>query len=108
MLSSARASTQGFIAQKYLEAPLLYDGRKFDLRVWAVCESDPGSQAGLRVYAYREGYARTSSEAFSLPASAATPSAAAFAGVGKSADDCPATEVLSSPAGSNAPTLLAR
>jgi len=92
VLSSARASTQGFIAQKYLEAPLLYDGRKFDLRVWAVCESDPGSQAGLRVYAYREGYARTSSEAFSLPASAATPSAAAFAGVGKSADDCPATE----------------
>ena len=66
-LGNAKSSTHGFIVQKYLEDPLLYDGRKFDLRVWAVVASDPGSQAGLRIYAYREGYARTSSEAFSLP-----------------------------------------
>ena len=67
-MARAKASTQGFIAQKYLERPMLYDGRKFDLRVWACIASDVGSPAGLRVYAYREGYARTSSEAFSLPA----------------------------------------
>ncbi len=70
VLVQARSSTQGFLAQKYLEAPLLYDGRKFDLRVWAVIESDLGSPAGLRVWGYREGYARTSSERFSLPAAA--------------------------------------
>ena len=68
LLGAAKSSAHGFIAQKYLEEPLLYEGRKFDLRVWAVLASDVGSQHGLRVYAYREGYARTSSEPFSLPA----------------------------------------
>lgn len=66
-LSNAKSSAHGFIAQKYLEEPLLYDGRKFDLRVWAVLASDPESAHGIQIYAYREGYARTSSEAFSLP-----------------------------------------
>jgi len=66
-MDRAKASTHGFIIQKYLEAPLLYHGRKFDLRVWAVCASDAGSQIGMRVYAFREGYARTSSEQFALP-----------------------------------------
>ena len=66
-LMRARPSAHGFVFQKYIEAPLLYHGRKFDLRLWAVLASDAGSPAGLRVYAYREGYARTSSEPFSLP-----------------------------------------
>jgi len=66
-MERAKASTHGFIIQKYLEAPLLYHGRKFDLRVWAICASDAGSQIGMRVYAFREGYARTSSEQVALP-----------------------------------------
>ena len=76
---SAKASTQGFIAQKYLERPLLHDGRKFDLRVWAIVQSDTcgggagggggaaTSTLGLRIYGYGEGYARTSSVPFALP-----------------------------------------
>ena len=67
-MAAAKASTQGFIAQKYLERPFLYDHRKFDLRVWACVASDLGSPSGLRIFVYREGYARTSSEAFTLPA----------------------------------------
>ena len=66
-MAAAKASTQGFIAQKYLERPFLYDHRKFDLRVWACVASDLGSPSGLRIFVYREGYARTSSEAFTLP-----------------------------------------
>lgn len=76
-LADARTNVQGFIVQKYLEAPLLFEGRKFDLRVWAVIASDAGSQTGLRVYAYREGYARTSSEPFTLPSTDRTAAAAA-------------------------------
>lgn len=70
-LDTARASVHSFICQKYLEAPLLYHGRKFDLRVWAVLADDPKSPLGLRVYAFREGYARTSSEAYHLSTDAA-------------------------------------
>jgi hypothetical protein len=65
-INTAKVSTQSFIFQKYLETPLLFHGRKFDLRVWAVLADDPKSPLGLRVYAYREGYARTSSELFDL------------------------------------------
>ena len=67
-LDHARASTHSFICQKYLESPLLFYGRKFDLRVWALLADDPKSPLGLRVYAYREGYARTSSEPFKMSA----------------------------------------
>ena len=97
-LETARPSTQGFIAQKYIEAPLLYQGRKFDLRVWVVVESDPGSLAGLRVWAYREGYARTSSEAYSLPkpptpATAPAAAPAAATAMGREATEAAAAHV---------------
>ena len=93
-LETARPATQGFIAQKYLETPLLYQGRKFDLRVWVVVESDPGSLAGLRVWAYREGYARTSSEAYSLPKPPAPATApAAATAMGREAAEAAAAHV---------------
>ena len=66
-LLSGGASTQAFLMQKYLEAPLLFSGRKFDLRVWVAVTSDPGTSLGLRIHVYREGYGRTSSEPFALP-----------------------------------------
>jgi hypothetical protein len=48
------------IAQKYVERPLLFDGRKFDLRVYALFTSD------LAVYMYDRGYLRTSNTKFTL------------------------------------------
>ena len=47
-----------FIVQKYIEAPMLFNQRKFDIRVWALLHSE-------RLYVFREGYCRTSSEVFS-------------------------------------------
>jgi hypothetical protein len=46
--------------QKYIEKPVLFKERKFDLRVWALLMSD-GS-----VWYFKEGYVRTSSETFTL------------------------------------------
>jgi hypothetical protein len=49
-----------YVVQKYLEKPMLYYNRKFDIRVWCLitCEGD--------VYFYKYGYIRTSSEDFNL------------------------------------------
>jgi len=53
-LSNKALNTQ-WILQKYVERPLLYQGRKFDIRVWVVVNDQ------LDVFFYREGYIRTSS-----------------------------------------------
>jgi hypothetical protein len=57
-----------WVVQKYLERPLLYHGRKFDVRLFVVLETAPRSPLGLRLYVHREGYGRTSSEPYSLHA----------------------------------------
>lgn len=62
----AASASQAWIAQKYLEAPLLFQGRKFDVRIFALLESSPQTELGFALYAYREGYGRTSSEIFTL------------------------------------------
>lgn len=54
-----------WIVQKYLEDPLLINGRKFDIRCFVLLVDDPTSQSVL-TYFYREFYVRTSGEAFSL------------------------------------------
>lgn len=43
-----------FIVQRYIE-PLLYNGRKFDIRIWVLW-------SGQRLWWFREGYIRTSSK----------------------------------------------
>ena len=62
--SKARGAAMGikpiWVLQKYIENPLLYRGRKFDLRVWVVA-LDNGD-----VLMHAPGYVRTSSEAFDL------------------------------------------
>jgi hypothetical protein len=51
------------IVQKYIEKPLLYKNRKFDIRIWAIatCKGE--------IYFYREGYLRTSSNIYSTESS---------------------------------------
>lgn len=46
--------------QKYIERPMLLEGRKFDIRVWMLVDSEG------RAYLFEEGYIRTSSEKFSM------------------------------------------
>lgn len=48
-----------FIVQKYIDDPLLYNSRKFDIRMWVLITHENC------VYVYLEGYIRTSSETYS-------------------------------------------
>ncbi|EAS00525.2 tubulin-tyrosine ligase family protein (macronuclear) [Tetrahymena thermophila SB210] len=52
-----------FIIQKYLEKPLLYNKRKFDIRCYMLITTYNGIIKG---YWYQEGYIRTSSKEFTL------------------------------------------
>jgi len=52
-----------FILQKYIEKPLLFCGRKFDIRCFALMTSANGL---LKGYIYNEGYLRTSSKKYTL------------------------------------------
>ncbi|XP_037046574.1 tubulin polyglutamylase ttll6-like [Bradysia coprophila] len=58
----------GMICQVYLKKPLLIDGFKFDLRVYALVTSlDP-----LRIYIYNEGLTRFATKPYALPTKANT------------------------------------
>jgi len=52
-----------WVIQKYLEKPLLFKGRKFDVRIWAFAQSN------LDFYFYDTGYIRTSSEEYAAKTS---------------------------------------
>ncbi len=52
--------TSKFVIQKYLERPMLIDGRKFDIRVWALVDHTQN------LFFFKEGYIRLSSELFNL------------------------------------------
>ena len=67
-----RPQPRAWVAQKYIEQPLLYHGRKFDLRIFALIESALGTELGFSLYAHKEGYGRTSSEPYSLGATHAS------------------------------------
>jgi hypothetical protein len=49
-----------FVVQKYIEKPLLFNERKFDIRVWALLDQD------MTIFYFKEWYIRLSSEKFSL------------------------------------------
>jgi hypothetical protein len=69
LLDHAALSSVGcWVAQKYLERPLLFHGRKFDLRVWVLVSSAPETSLSLWVRVYKEGYLRTSSQRYTLDA----------------------------------------
>jgi hypothetical protein len=52
-----------FLLQEYIERPLLYKGRKFDLHHFILITIIGG---GMRVYWYYQGYVRLSSEPYTL------------------------------------------
>lgn len=58
-VNSKQPGTQ-WVVQKYIERPLLYKGRKFDIRVWAIMTTRN------EVYFYKQGYLRTSSVAYKV------------------------------------------
>jgi hypothetical protein len=55
---SIRSSS--FVIQKYMEKPLLFAGRKFDIRMWVLFTQE------LKVFIFKQGYLRTSSYEFNL------------------------------------------
>jgi hypothetical protein len=57
---NSRPAGTSCVVQKYIERPLLYHHRKFDLRVWAIATNKN------EIYFYRDGYLRTSSNHYSL------------------------------------------
>jgi tubulin polyglutamylase TTLL9 len=53
---------ENYVAQRYLDDPYLVGGKKFDMRIYAVCLSyNP-----LKVYLYREGFARFTNVRYSM------------------------------------------
>ena len=60
------------IIQKYIENPLLFNKRKFDIRVFALLTYHSNfkkKEGTLRGWLYQEGYARTSSKEFTMNSS---------------------------------------
>ena len=56
-----------WVIQKYIEKPLLYKQRKFDIRVWALVHiTDNPSQ--FDIHFFTEGYLRTSSSEYDINA----------------------------------------
>ena len=62
-VAAARAARWRVVAQKYVSDPFLIDGRKFDLRVYALVTcADP-----LRVFVYDDGLVRFCTNAYEPP-----------------------------------------
>lgn len=57
---SSIIKSKKFVIQKYIEKPLLYRGRKFDMRMWVLIDQE------MKVYLFKEGYLRTSVKEYSL------------------------------------------
>lgn len=52
--SNKESSIENYVCQRYILNPLLFGGRKFDMRIYALCTSyNP-----LTIYLYRSGFAR--------------------------------------------------
>ena len=48
------------LLQKYIEKPMLYKGRKFDVRIWVLLSHN------MKVYIFKEGHLKATSSPFSL------------------------------------------
>jgi hypothetical protein len=63
ILNYVKEAPNTCIIQKYIERPLLFERRKFDIRCFALITSVNGY---IKAYYYQDGYLRTSSKDYSL------------------------------------------
>ena len=64
-IEESKTKYNHLIIQKYIEAPLLYNNRKFDIRIW-VLFTYISRGYNLEVYVFKEGHLKASSEPFNL------------------------------------------
>jgi hypothetical protein len=63
--SNKKQKPNNLIIQKYLESPLLYNGRKFDIRIW-VLFTYLGKDNAYNVYVFKEGHLKACSDEFNI------------------------------------------
>ena len=61
--TNVNGKKRSYIIQKYIEKPMLYKQRKFDIRTYTLVSTQHGN---IQAYFYTEGYMRTSSREFNL------------------------------------------
>jgi len=59
-MAQIKYRSNSILIQKYIENPLLYNGRKFDVRVWVLVTHK------LEVYVFKEGHLKTSSSKYDI------------------------------------------
>ena len=65
MFDNNKKKPNNLIIQKYLESPLLYNGRKFDIRIWVLFTFN-GKENNLNVYVFKEGHLKACSDKFNI------------------------------------------
>ena len=63
--NSKKQKPHNLIIQKYLESPLLYDGRKFDIRIWVLFTYN-SKDYNINVYVFKEGHLKACCDEFNL------------------------------------------
>jgi hypothetical protein len=64
-IEESKTKCNHLIIQKYIEAPLLYNNRKFDIRIW-VLFTYISRTYNFEVYVFKEGHLKACSEPFNL------------------------------------------
>ena len=63
--NSKKQKPHNLIIQKYLESPLLYNGRKFDIRIWVLFTYN-SKDYNINVYVFKEGHLKACCDEFNL------------------------------------------